>query len=387
MTYSSVITFTCIHIHIHREFATENLCFATEYSQFRESLNLNEKQKSLMGCNVIFHTAISTKKSQFQADGITLDCQKFISIITKLYNKYIKFDTATYEINVSYNARLSLAVLIDPKYKQYVMENREQYADLQDIAIPTLPRNNLHQTIQIIIPILEVILFEVTCLLQNAFTRFRRTTMWTELCQELIAEQNRRSSILNSKNEESRTHTMNFSSRQSRNSRLTLQLDRPSSISAFIMGGRRGSTSNLLRVAATKMTLNFKSKSAPTPDDDHGHNEVELSGAVTPNTTTDFGRLELNAISSCSPDVPDLPETPASKHMITLKYKGDEDPEDEEVEMVIEDRIVVVDNGDDGDKDMDNEDDKDIDTEPQTELNTKNTSSSFRRLGTDSNAV
>eukprot|EP01083_Nonionella_stella_P101688 288491_1 len=163
-----------------QEWASENLLFATEYSQLRDSLDLSETQKDLLGCNIVFDTVMSSKTSEFRCDTELDDCKQFIDISTKLYEKYIAFDTSNYEINVSYHARMSLAMVVDEAYKEVDPASDKKCA----IELPT---DDLHQAIQIVIPLFEMILLEVTRLLEQSFSRFKRSQIWTELCDEIIA--------------------------------------------------------------------------------------------------------------------------------------------------------------------------------------------------------
>jgi len=261
------------------EFASENLCFATEYCQFRESLNLSEKQKRLLHCNVKMHPAYSHKKSEFQTNA--LDCHEFIEIVTKLYTKYIADGTATYEINVSYESRLALASLIDPKYKQFVAQNQLQ----GDASMLQLPKNNLPKTIEIIIPILEEILLEITGLLQSAFARFRRSTAWSEVCNTLIDEHKNHS----------RPHRVSHHGHEEEASRTK------SSKVDVLMILSRGSNSNRLRVSKAANHVHAQSTSGSSP------NSKLTPTKSTPSSPDPDGQvtfdLQLQPVGSISPEL------------------------------------------------------------------------------------
>merc|ERR1712228_137694 len=149
------------------EFSSENLCFATEYSQFRESLKFAEKE------NFSFHTILSETSSDFKIEETTLDKmtqEEFMDIVQKLYHKYIEPDTAVYEINISYPERLALASILD---------DRSRYTDCCTVQ---LPKDNLKEAMEIIMPILEDILMEISKLLQSSYLNFRQTNDGRELC-------------------------------------------------------------------------------------------------------------------------------------------------------------------------------------------------------------
>ena len=136
-----------------------------------------------MGCNHIFDTALSHKQSIFKLDKVDMDCDKFLEIVSKLYNKYIKFD-AIYEINISYQQRLALAILIDDEYKDKKDEFVDSFDEYHQIP-KNLPRNNLPGMITIIIPILEQSLGELIRLLQSSLSRFKLTEEYKRICIEL----------------------------------------------------------------------------------------------------------------------------------------------------------------------------------------------------------
>ena len=195
---------------MYSEWCSEVLCFATEYSQFRESLNLSDKQKTLLGCA--------------QADHSTLDARQFMRIVDMFYRKYIASGTATHEINVSYEVRLALAQVV------------EEY----DAAA----KHNLPRCIQSVVPVLEEALSEVLRLLQSAFTRFKLSAEWSQLCKELLLE----SKKLHTPNckvkdqERGRAISEHTAASTSRGNKLKVEWGRFRSISA--PGGSPGSMTN-----------------------------------------------------------------------------------------------------------------------------------------------
>eukprot|EP01084_Bolivina_argentea_P078475 142409_1 len=148
-------------------FAMENLCFATEYSQLRECLQIKERD------TFIFRTVLSDKQSEFTIDKDKIKQKDFLEIIEKLYHKYISFNDAVYEINISYETRLALASIFD---------DRSTYTNLCTVK---LPENDLDETVKIIIPIIEQILFEIVGLLQGSFTRFKMSDKWVHVCNSI----------------------------------------------------------------------------------------------------------------------------------------------------------------------------------------------------------
>ena len=137
-----------------------------------------------MGCGTIFKTTLSDKKSVFKMDKVEMNCDKFMDIVDKLYEKYVKFG-AIYEINISYPQRLALAILIDPKYKDKA-EFYHQFLDGEFETIPkSLPRNNLAAMITIVIPIFEQCVSSLLRLLESSFDRFKRTQEWMSIHKKL----------------------------------------------------------------------------------------------------------------------------------------------------------------------------------------------------------
>jgi len=172
-----------------KEFASESLCFATEYAQFRESLNLSDEQMRELGCNMEFSTAYGakSKNSQSEMEQDNLECEQIIETATKLYHKYIASGSATYEINVSYRARLALAVLLDAEYREHARE-MDNADDTNTNSVVHLPRDDRNKLIEVLIPIMEQILQEMLRLLLTTFTRYQMSDEYMEMCRELMKD-------------------------------------------------------------------------------------------------------------------------------------------------------------------------------------------------------
>lgn len=191
----------------NREFASENLLFATEYTQFRTNLGITapdieciefntclsdqaslsySSMKSQTGSTADFiqndNKAVNKdEKDKHTVIDVSVDKDKnfFLDMVQLLYLKYIKNRDAPFEINISFDNRNSLAQYIDDEY---------------DSEFKGLPSNATLQEVQkILIPVLEEILVEVVKLLGNSFRRFKQSDKWAEVCQ--VLSQNTKKSV------------------------------------------------------------------------------------------------------------------------------------------------------------------------------------------------
>ena len=178
-------------IFSNREFSSENLLFATEYSQFRAVLGLDPQTLTDIEC-MPFQTVLSNEYS-LSTTNVASNSRKpmnkeknddetvlFLEMVKKLYNKYIK-EGSPYEINISYENRHSLAELIDDEIKTEMTA-----------LPPSLSLSHLHQTV---IPILEKILVEIVMLLHQSFGRFKRSDKWVEVVNVLTENRKRSKSV------------------------------------------------------------------------------------------------------------------------------------------------------------------------------------------------
>jgi len=197
-----------------QEFSSENLLFATEYTQFRSSLGIGNSQPEIeciefntclsdqgslsyssIGSTKSTTDLMSTNSKEFQKNkdkhtvadqDSSFDDAKsvFLDMVKLLYLKYIQSLEAPYEINISFENRNALAELIDDEY---------------DSELKGLPSNaTLDELQKIIIPILESILLEIIQLLNHSFRRFKKTDKWIEVCQ-ILAQNTKKAGSMSSR--------------------------------------------------------------------------------------------------------------------------------------------------------------------------------------------
>merc|ERR1712130_614729 len=93
-----------------QEWSSEHLIFLTEYFQLKNALNLSEEFKNKLNLTLDIKTPFIDSSKYAHFEDID-DCKEFMNVIDTFYDKYI-FEGAVFEINVSWNCRNSLSLLL-----------------------------------------------------------------------------------------------------------------------------------------------------------------------------------------------------------------------------------------------------------------------------------